>query len=408
MIIRPYHHDQDQTSVHRIWREVHWIDKDQEPFMDHFLSSCKALVAEIDQAAECLVASTKGDFQYLQQPLPLSAISGVTTSRIARKQGLAGRMTAQMVASDAAEGAAVSALGMFEQGFYNRLGFGTGPYENFLYFDPADLLIDQAFRVPKRLSQDDWEIIHQAMCARQRGHGSVNLHAAMVVRAELGWGGKGFGLGYQDGPDGQLSHFMWIKGDQENGPYEVNMLIYQNAAQLLELLALLKSLGDQIRLVGIFEPPEIQVQDLIRQPFKGRKQSKRSAFEQRHRAEAFWQIRICDLQACIEAVHVPGDSVAFNLELTDPIENFLDEDQAWRGIGGKYHLSLGPESQVATGFSEGLPVLKASVGAFSRLWLGVRPASGLAITDELEGPADLLRALDQLLRLPKAHLGWEF
>ncbi|MCD4827982.1 MAG: hypothetical protein K8R90_00945 [Candidatus Cloacimonetes bacterium] len=38
--------------------------------------------------------------------------------------------------------------------------------------------------------------------------------------------------------------------------------------------------------------------------------------------------------------------------------------------------------------------------------LGVRPATGLAITDELEAPRELLAALDQLLRLPQPHLDW--
>jgi len=53
-------------------------------------------------------------------------------------------------------------------------------------------------------------------------------------------------------------------------------------------------------------------------------------------------------------------------------------------------------------------VLDASVGAFTRLWLGVRPASGLAITDDLAGPDDLLAQLDASLRLPTPQAGWSF
>ena len=174
------------------------------------------------------------------------------------------------------------------------------------------------------------------------------------------------------------------------------------------MLALLKSLGDQIRLINIFEPAEIQLQDLIKQPFKGRQQSQKSPFEQKHWAEAFWQIRICDLQACIEAVELQTEDIAFNLELDDPISAKLDESHSWKGISGQYQIKLGKKSSVQTGISPNLPTLKASVGAFSRLWLGVRPASGLAFTDELEGPEELLQELDEKLRLPKAHLGWEF
>ncbi len=37
-------------------------------------------------------------------------------------------------------GAELAGLGMFEQGFYNKLGFGTLAYENWVSFDPANLL----------------------------------------------------------------------------------------------------------------------------------------------------------------------------------------------------------------------------------------------------------------------------
>ncbi|MEE2992431.1 MAG: hypothetical protein VX603_04565 [Gemmatimonadota bacterium] len=43
------------------------------------------------------------------------------------------------------EGAEICVLSMFEQGFYDRLGFGTGPYEHKVRFDPAELMIDVLF-----------------------------------------------------------------------------------------------------------------------------------------------------------------------------------------------------------------------------------------------------------------------
>ena len=79
---------------------------------------------------------------YLEEDLRLSVVTGVTTSRVVRKQGLAGRLTAEVIAAAVEEGAQVSALSMFEQGFYDRLGFGTGGYEHMIRFDPADLNID--------------------------------------------------------------------------------------------------------------------------------------------------------------------------------------------------------------------------------------------------------------------------
>ena len=48
------------------------------------------------------------------------------------------------------------------------------------------------------------------------------------------------------------------------------------------------------------------------------------------------------------------------------------------------------------------------MNAFTRLWLGVRPASGLTLTDDLAGPDELLTALDEALRLPTANPEWGF
>jgi len=60
------------------------------------------------------------------------------------------------------------------------------------------------------------------------------------------------------------------------------------------------------------------------------------------------------------------------------------------------------------GRDPGLSTLTASVNAFTRLWLGVRPARGLAVTDELSGPPALLEELDWLLRLPDPKPDWDY
>jgi hypothetical protein len=39
---------------------------------------------------------------------------------------------------------------------------------------------------------------------------------------------------------------------------------------------------------------------------------------------------------------------------------------------------------------------------------GVRPASVLAATTDLEGPPELLQALDSVIRLPPPYVGWDF
>jgi predicted acetyltransferase len=141
MILRDYDPSRDKTAAHRIWYETGWLEKGKEEEMDIFVESGRAMVAEIGGEAECLVLSAAGTMRYLDRELPFTGVTGVTTSHVARKQGLASRLTASLVAADAADGALVAGLGMFEQGFYNQLGFGTGSYEHWVGFDPARLCV---------------------------------------------------------------------------------------------------------------------------------------------------------------------------------------------------------------------------------------------------------------------------
>ncbi|MBN1978340.1 MAG: GNAT family N-acetyltransferase [Anaerolineae bacterium] len=409
-MFRDYDPEKDKEAVLRIWREVGWIEEGKDRLAEvlaRFISCGRALVAEIDGAAECLVNTAPATMRYLDQDLAFSAVLGVTTSRIARKQGLASRLAALAVGQDAAAGAQLAGLGIFEQGFYNQLGFGSGGYEYWFAFDPARLRVDVKARVPRRLTTDDWAAAHAARLARLRGHGSLNVFPAVVTEADMVWTDDGFGLGYYDGPAGELTHYLWCKAKGQSGPYSVRWASFQTREQFLELMALLRNLGDQIRLVWVQEPPGVQLQDLIEQPFKQRQISKRSDYESTVHVSAYWQVRMCDLAGCLERTHLPGDAVRFNLALTDPIERFLDDDAPWRGLAGDYVVTLGPSSGAEPGTGAGLPTLTASVGAFTRMWLGARPATGLAMTDDLAGPQELLEALDWALRLPDPKLDWE-
>ncbi|MDP8238431.1 MAG: sterol carrier protein domain-containing protein [Candidatus Hatepunaea meridiana] len=126
------------------------------------------------------------------------------------------------------------------------------------------------------------------------------------------------------------------------------------------------------------------------------------------RAAAWWQLRICNLEKCLERTHLNGDEVRFNLILNDPIEKYLDEDVEWKGISGNYIITLGADSNAEKGSDKSLSTMKASVGAFTRMWFGVLPASSLAVSDELSASEELLKKLDNLIRLPKPKLDWEF
>ena len=121
----------------------------------------------------------------------------------------------------------------------------------------------------------------------------------------------------------------------------------------------------------------------------------------------FRQVRILDLPGCLSKTRLPCADLRFNLRLTDPIGSLLDDDAPWRGVGGEYVVTLGRESGAVSGANPSLPTLSASVNAFTRVWLGVQPATGLAITDDLSGPPELIRALDHALLLPTPYLGWD-
>ena len=408
MVFREFDSARDREACYRIWREIGWLEDQQNPLMDLWVDSGRALIAEIGGEAECLVLTAPGNMRYQDADLPLSCVTGVTTSRIARKQGLAGQLTARAVAADAADGKLVSMLGAFEQGYYDRLGFGTGCYEHHVQFDPAKLSVKGISRPPLRITAGDWQEAHAARLARFRSHGGCNFNAPQITRADMELGAKRFGLGFRDDAD-KISHYVWLEADKvENGPYSVKWIVYRTREQFLELMAVIKSLGDQVRLVRMEEPPGIQLQDLIQQPFKHRAMSRGSQFEAGIHGIAYWQARILDLAGCLSRTRLGCKPLSFNLALTDPIQSFLEPDSSWRGMGGDYAVTLGPESSAEPGSLGALPALSASAGAFTRLWLGVRPATGLAITDDLAGEPALLDKLDRILCLPPPKPDWEF
>ncbi len=247
-----------------------------------------------------------------------------------------------------------------------------------------------------------------AILNRQRRHGSVNIYSANALKAEIGWNKHDFRLGYFEDDGETLSHFLWASSKGEHGPYRIGMLVYNTREQFLELMGLVKGLGDQVHAVRMREPAHIQLQDMVESPFRQYNISEKSEFQADNRASAYWQMRICDLRACIQATHLRCDTVRFNLELHDPIEEYLDDDAPWRGISGDYVVTLGPDSAVEEGMDASLPTLTVSVGAFTRMWLGVRPATGLAVSDELDGPQELLQGLDEALALPVPHPDWDY
>jgi len=410
MVHRKYYPEKDLEACVAIWRQVGWIEeKAHEKAMEVFLRGCRVLVGEQEGRVEALVNSTPGSVRYLDRDISLCAVCGVTTGYSARRRGLAGRLTAELIALDAAEGAEMAGLGIFDQGYYDKLGFGTGPYEVYMGFDPATLELGIDPPPPVRLTPDDWELVHRSRHRRLLVHGNTTLLRPEITRGEMLWSTGGFGLGYMDSEGELLSHHFWCgMARGEHGPYTIHWLAYRDYFQLLELLALIRNLGDQVHLVKMGEPQAVQLQDFLRTPFRSRRKTERSRYESFSRAMAYWQVRICDLAACIGKTGLDGEPVTFNLRLTDPIARYLDDDSPWRGISGDYVVTLGPDSRAEKGHRGSLPLMEASVGAFSRMWMGVRPASGLRVTDDLCAPDGLIESLDRLLRLPVPRIDWEY
>ncbi len=409
---RPYDAAKDRDAVHRMWHEVGWNERDNplhEERLDLTLSVSSSVVAELGGAAECAVIVTPGEMRYMGADLSLACVRAVTTSVVGKRQGLAKRLTAQGVAREADNGAEVSSLGMFDQGFYDLLGFGTNTYQHFFDIDPAHLDIGVRFRPPCRLTVDNFEEIHQCRMTRRRCHASCILIPPEMTRSDLLTSKTDFGLGYRDGENGRLSHALWIHTSNVSaGPYGVAWMAYQNTGQLMELLALLAGMGDQVRVITLREPPGIMLQDVLKNPFREFRVREEGQFKLNSRAYAVWQARILDLPKCLAKTHLRCNELRFNLSLSDPIGQYLDDSSTWRGIAGDYVVTLGADCAAEPGTAKDLPVLRASVNAFTRMWLGAVSATGLSVTNELAGPPDLLDALDWAFRLPAPHFDWPF
>jgi predicted acetyltransferase len=404
---REYDHEKDFEAAVRLWKEVGWLARGEEERLGYFVDGSRGIVADLDGSVECLVLMTDGTMRYLDCALQLAACTGVTTGRVARRLGLARRTLARSLAAEARRGAAVSALGVFEHGFYDALGYGTGSYSVRGRFDPACIKIDTRPRPPVRLSSDDWLAMHMARLGRRRTHGSCNLLPAGITRMETSDAEKSFGMGYRDGSGDALTHYVWLHADDmEQGPYNAE-LVYRTDDQLRELLALIKSLSDQVLSVSVREPAGMMLQDWLDRPIRHLNATDEGKFEARIRACSWWQVRILDLEACIAATRWTGKPLRFNLVLHDPASHY-ESETGWGGIGGRYVLTLADRAECRHGEHPSLPTLEASVNAFSRMWLGVLPASGIAFTEHLRGPDELMARLDEGFRLPIPQPDWDF
>lgn len=407
-IYRKYSVRRHRKAVHRIWQECGWIgkEKNETDALDQFIKASHGWVFEMGGSAEALSLSTDGLFLHTATELSLAAITAVTTSRVGRNLGAASGTLSRLLAEQAEAGKDLSGLGIFEQGFYDRLGYGNGTYEHWVRFDPAWLEDLGKPRVPVRLGADDWKEIHASRMARRKLHGATDLIPPEITKSEMEWSKNIFGLGYRDG--GELTHFFVAHADElEEGPYRVDCMVYRTVEQFRELLGLIRGFGDQIRYCRVREPRDIQLQSLLRKPFQLYTVTANSRNPSRANAVAYWQLRMLNVERCIAAV-VAAEQVEFNLTLEDPIEDILPQETSWKGCGGDYTVRFGPVSEAVSGHTGGLPHLRATVNDFTRFWMGSASADVLAGLGSFEGPGELLDRLDRSVRIPSPAPDWDY
>ena len=338
--------------------------------------------------------------------LPASSSSvGVVTSRVARKQRLASRTTARALAHCAERGSLVAGLGIFDQGFYDKLGFGTGGYDHFATIDPATLTVPYCTRMPVRLGPEDVSEMHAARLARRRAHGSVALFPPETTRFATSHSAMSFGLGFRDESSGELTHHLFVHTDSaRTGPYRVLWTSYSTVAQFVELLGLIRNLGDQIYLVWIAEPSGVQLQDFLDRPFRRYQQGRKSEFETMNMATANFQSRILDVERVMAEVAAEVALPRFVMRVNDPVTRYLHEHDGWQGAFGDYEVNEEGARRVEPGISE--PELIIEIGDLTRLVLGVVPISTLRDTRPLRVTADLAAALDDAFSGPLPHTDW--
>lgn len=406
--------DRDMDDVLRVWAEAGWFDGEDRPerFIKQFFEAndARSLVARLNGTTESVVHRSLGTMRYDNSTVSLGGITAVTTSRIARRMRMASRLTARTVAHLGDEGVAVAVLGMFEQGFYDRFGFGVGAYENRVHMYPGDLDIPVPYRTPERLDlDDDIEEIHAAVIDRMPWHGSIAVGGERLTQSGSQIDDEPTLFGYRT--DGVLSHFLMMEMKGENGPDRVLGMAYQTKYQCLELLRLIQEWGDQVDSIRFVEPAWMQAQEFMRQPGREYRRTKGTPHETHVDADAWWQARIVDLDACVQAMRPAADDFSIVVDLLDPVQEHLAESGytgQWRPLSGTWRLSFGPNGGADRIAPDRAPDLVTTVNALTRWWLGVSSADTLAVVGAFDGIPDVIERLDALTaHLPTPQLGWD-
>jgi len=406
--MRPYDHDRDLATVLSIWNELNWLEdcEHREAGLRAFLRDTHGVVEELDGRVEAHVGIRDGRVNHEGRWLPLGMVACVTTSPVARVGGLASRLTAAAVADAAERGAVAAALGMFDQGFYDRFGFGTGVPDPRRTIDPRTLDVPKLTRRPVRLGLTELDEVLACKRASHRAHGAALFDTDGDVEAEIRWYADGYILGFRDAA-GTLTHCLFAVRKGEQGPDRIRWMAWRTRAELVELLSLIRSLADSLYAVRMADPIGVCMLDYVRRPFEAMEKRLKGTFGHPDSANAWEQWRILQPTPAFAGVRAAGEAT-LTVQLTDPIADHLAPERAWRGVAGPWTLRLGESSSMTPGGATDAPVLEASINALSRWWLGVRPASHLALSDDFAATPELLATLDRCWRPPLPRNDWEF
>ena len=392
--------DDDLPSVTRMWREVGWIEHDSErqaEALGRLLQYGAARVGVVAGDAECLVHRTPGTIRYDGVDLPLCAITAVTTSPIARNLGLASRMTAEAIAAGAIDGAAVAALGMFEQGFYDRFGMGTLAYVDHLLLRPGEAARRPAPAGarpchPRRLDGGRRPHGPSGPAARQRqprsargAPGRAGLGRGSLPRVRVPWRRRS--------ADGVHRRHQRRRARAVQGA-AARLRGRRRPARPARPAAVARRAaapGADGRARGDPAPGPHRPAH----PGRGARRPRPPGV-----AHGRWRGTSSGSSTSRRASRrAPGRATRCPSTSSSPTRSARPTwtGRAWPATTRSRSVRRRPSSQ---GTGADLPVLRASIGALSRLWFGVRPATGLTVTDDLTGPPELLEALDRALVLP--------
>ena len=105
---------------------------------------------------------------------------------------------------------------------------------------------------------------------------------------------------------------------------------------------------------------------------------------------------------------MPGAAaLRFNLIITDPLPKRMPQESAWEGADGRWVVTVSERCGAQRGHDPTLPLLTASVGGFSRFWVGAATAAALSLDNSFVGDAALLSELDSRWRLPQPCVDWD-